>query len=244
MGFGSVIYHCGWLEGYFTTEALHLLMKVKAAVAIGAVVVLTLAALAIGSYGISGFFSKAFDKSLGAGEQYERNITLRKFYNLTVRFQKEGSTSYLSFDDADATIILRAANGSMIKNTTGIASGRQYITVEKEEMNAIATASALSISSYADVVDQPVNFSFIGSTAYLTVTVVYKPASITGYVVDDLTGEYADGIYVYAFPDGSDPQTVEAIVQNISVDGRYVLMLSSNSTVALDVYAKGYDVAG
>ena len=35
----------------------------------------------------TGFF-KAFDKTLAAGEQYEKNITVRKYYNVSVRFQK------------------------------------------------------------------------------------------------------------------------------------------------------------
>lgn len=217
-------------------------MKLKTAIAVSVLIISTLAALSISGYGINSFFAKAFDVSLSAGESYNRNITVRKFYNLTVRFQKEGSTSYLSFDDTDAVIVLKAANGSVIKNLTGIENGRYYIMAEKDEIYAVATASAFSISNYADLIDQPVNFSFSGSSAYMTITVSYRAASIEGYVVDDLTGEYVDGVQVYAFSDGSNPQTAVAVVQNTSANGKYTLVLGLNSTMPLDVYAKDYDV--
>lgn len=52
---------------------------------------ITVILLAANSYSITGLFSKAFDKTLYPGEVYEKNITVRNFYNLTVRFQKEKS---------------------------------------------------------------------------------------------------------------------------------------------------------
>ena len=53
--------------------------------------------LAISGYSLTGMFTKAFDKTLSPGESYERNITIREYYNLTVRFQKENSTELLEF---------------------------------------------------------------------------------------------------------------------------------------------------
>jgi hypothetical protein len=194
-------------------------------------------------YGVSGFFAKAFDKSMSPGERYDRNITIRKYYNLTIRFQKEGSTSYLSFDDVDSSIVLKAANGSVIKELIGINSGRYYALADNSEINSISTASALSISSYSDVIDQPVNISFIGTSAYLTIKVYYGQASISGYVIDDLTNELVSNVQVVAFADGSDPQVAEPIVQNSSMDGRYYLALNLSSSKSLEVYVKDYEVA-
>lgn len=197
----------------------------------------------ISSYSISGFFSKAFDKSLSPGEQYERNITIRKYYNLTVRFQKEGSTSYLGFNDEDSIIVLRAGNGSVIKNVTGVINGKHYIFAESEEVRAITKASAFSIENYEDVINQSVSVSYIGTKAYITITVTYKTASISGYIIDDLTGETVDGIHIYAFPDGSNPQTAEAIIENVSRNGKYLLTINLNSSMPLDIYVKDYDVS-
>jgi len=195
------------------------------------------------SYGISGFFSKAFDKSLSVGEQYEKNITVRKYYNLTVRFQKEGSSSYLSFDDNDTRIELKAQNGSVIQNVTGVVNGKQYIFANKDEVYAISTASAFSASSYDNVVDQSVNVTFSGTTAYVTIKVMNRVAIMEGYMIDDLTGEYVDGVEVLAFADGSDPQIAKPLLQNTSIGGRYKLAVALNATIAFDIYVKDYDVA-
>jgi hypothetical protein len=87
-----------------------------------------------------------------------------------------------------------------------------------------------------------VNISYIGTSAYATIKVSYGKASISGYIIDELTSGYLDNIHIAAFPDGSDPQISEAVVQNVSSDGRYVLALDLNSSMALDVYVKDYDV--
>jgi hypothetical protein len=213
------------------------------AAALISVAVATLVLILPTGYSVSGFFSKAFDKSLGAGESYERNITVRKYYNVSVRFQKEGSSSYLGFDNNESEIVLMSPNGSVIKTLNGIENGRHYVLMEKLEIASIATASAFDIGNYADVVNQSVSFSYIGTKAYLTITVGYGPSSLSGYVIDDLTGNYVDGVHIYAFLDDSDPQTAEAVVQNVSTAGRYMLALQSNSSIAFDVYAKDYDVA-
>jgi len=221
-------------------------MKLKMAVVAGTVIVSILVLFTLlpaASYGISGFFSKAFDKSLGPGEQYERNITVRAYYNLTIRFQKEGSSSYLGFNDNGSSIVLLGSNGTVIRNVTGVTNGKHYVLMESNEVRSITNVSAFGISSYSDIIGQSASISYIGSNAYLTITVNYGTASMSGYVVDDLTGGFVDGMEVLAFADSSDPQTAEAVVYSTTVNGRYMLSLDLNSSLALDVYAKDYDVA-
>jgi hypothetical protein len=217
--------------------------KVVAAVVVAVSVVAAFLLISSEGYGIAGFFAKAFDKSMSPGDQYERNITIRKYYNLTVRFQKEGSSSYLGFDDNTSSIVLKAANGSVVKALDGVMNGRHYVLAEGSEIAAISTASALGISTYSDVIDQPVNMSFIGTSAYLTIRVQYGQSSICGYVIDDLTEQLVDGVEVAAFADGSDTQISLPLVQNSTVGGRYQLTMNISSTKALEVYVKGYDVA-
>ncbi len=208
----------------------------------GAMVAVT--SLATYSTGISGFFSKAFDKSLSPGEHYERNITVRKYYNLSIRFQKEGSSGYLGFTDDDSIVLLKDASGSVVANFTGVNKGRIYARMDAGRLRAVSTASAYSIASYADVIDQPVSISYAGAKAYVTVTVTYRAAAIMGFVVDDLTGEAVEGVEVLAIEDGADPASAAAVVQNISMaDGSYVLSLRLNASKALDVYVKDYEVA-
>jgi len=194
-------------------------------------------------YGITGFFTKAFDKSLSAGEYYEHNITVRKYYNISIRFQKEGSTGYLGFTDNDSVVVLKDANGGEVLRAIGVDKGKIYTVVDASQVQAIATASAYSISDYADVADQSVNVSYSGSNAYVTIIVTYREAMITGYVIDDLTGDFVSNVGVLAFDDGADPYIVTAVVQNVSdTSGRYQLSLQLNSSKALDVYVEGYDV--
>src|SRR3990172_7729433 len=128
-----------------------------------------------GTLATTGFFSKAFDKTLGPGEQYERNITVRQYYNLTVRFQKETSTtSYLSFDNNDTAIILKDVNGTEIARGTGVINAKMYFFMNSQALDSIATVTALNLGDYADVTDQPANKTFSGTTAYITVKVRYR----------------------------------------------------------------------
>lgn len=211
-----------------------------------AVTVVLVSLLAISSYGIgiAGYFSKAFDKSLSPGELYERNITIRKYYNVTIRFQKHNSTSYLGFTDNESVVVLKDVNGNEVARIDGIRKGRAYLLMDRLQLNSIATASAYNISDYKDVIDQAVNISYSGAKAYITIKVEYGPAAIMGYVIDDLTGQVVEGVEVLAFDDGADPVIALAVVQNVSSsDGSYMLSLQLDSRKALDVYVKDYDVA-
>ena len=196
----------------------------------------------------TGWF-KAFDVTLSPGESYERNITVRKFYNVSVRFQKEGSTGYLGFTDNDSVIVLKDASGAAVAEFVGVNKGRIYATMTNYELGSVATVSASSISDYEDVLDQPVNdtvLSFIGAKAYLTVKVsekVYAYSTISGYIIDDLTGEFVEGVTVAAFEDGADAATATSLVQTTSDStGMYEMGIELSDTQALDIYVDGYDV--
>jgi hypothetical protein len=200
--------------------------------------------LAVGSYSLTGLFSKAFDKTLSPGENYERNITIRKFYNLTVRFQKENSTSYLGFDNNETVVLLKDAEGNVIFNGTGVKNARMYFLAERSQIDSIRTVSAFNLGEYEDVVDQPVNISYSSTTAYVTVKVKNKPSTITGYVLDQLTNQTVEGVEVFAFANSADPATAEPISQNVSDSkGRYILNFQLNESKALDIYVRGYNVA-
>jgi voltage-gated potassium channel Kch len=213
--------------------------------------VLAAAALIATSSFASGFsftgLFKAFDKTLAPGEQYTHNITVRKYYNVSIRFQKENSTSYLSFDDSGSVIVLKDAAGNEIANATGVKNGRAYIKMDNIQVASVAKVYAYNISSYADVVAQPVNdtvLSSSGTTAYLTVKVHYPSASISGYVADDLTGELVAGVTVAAFEDGADVSTAMSIKQSVSdASGKYAMSFDLADSKAMDVYVEGYDVA-
>jgi len=199
----------------------------------------------VNSLATTGFFSKAFDKSLSPGEQYERNVTIRQYYNLTVRVQKEtSSTSYLTFDSNDTVIMLKDVNGTEIARTTGLVNGKTYFFMNSLTLDRIATVSALNLGDYADVVDQQANKTFSGTTAYITVKVRYKSASISGFVRDELTGAAVEGVEIVAVDDGADPLSSAAVNSSVtSSSGFYKMQFELNSSKALDVYVKNYEAS-
>lgn len=200
--------------------------------------------LAASSYSLTGLFSKAFDKTLYPGETYQNNITIRNFYNLTVRFQKENSTSsYLTIDSNDTVVVLKDSSGNEIARNTGLVNGKTYFFVSKQTLNSIRSVSASNLGEYLDVVDHPVNMSFSTTTAYITVKVRYGPSAITGYVIDELTSQTVEGVEVLAFANSADPATEEPITQSISdSNGKYLLNFQLDSSKALDIYVKDFDV--
>lgn len=205
------------------------------------IVAVVATSLAVSSYSLTGFFSKAFDKSLSPGEHYEKNITVRKYYNLTIRFQKQNSSSYLGFDNNESVVILKDADGNEIARAEEAVNGRVYFFTERLELDRIKTVSAYTLGDYQDIENQEINITYSGTKAYITLKVSYGPASITGYVLDDLTGQIIEGVEVLAFPDGSDPALTEPIQQNTSTgEGRYLLSFQLNSSKALDIYVKDY----
>lgn len=215
----------------------------KKYIAIG-IFLIALVSLTVGSNAINGLFSKAFSKSLSPGETYERNITIRKYYDLTVRFQKQNSTSYLAFDNNSTVVVLKDEAGNEIAKASGAVNGRVYFFTEKLQLDRIKTVSAYNLGVYLDVENQEVNISYSGTKAYITVKVSYKPSAITGYVLDDLTNQTLEGIEVLAFLDNSDPNLAEPILQNTSTsEGKYLLTFQLNSSKALDIYVRDYVVS-
>lgn len=156
----------------------------KILIAIALAVAATVSIILVGTFATTGLFFKAFDKTLSPGEQYEKNITIRQYYNLTVRFQKEtSSTTYLTFDSNDTTIVLKDANGSELAKGTGVINAKMYFLMNKMTLDNISTVTAMNLGDYEDVIDQQVNKTFSGTTAYITVKVHNKPpvaASISG----------------------------------------------------------------
>ncbi|MHA1743519.1 MAG: hypothetical protein ACTSV6_04635 [Candidatus Heimdallarchaeota archaeon] len=199
--------------------------------------------LATGTYSITGVFNKAFDKTLSPGESYERNITIRKFYNLTIRFQKETTTSsYLSFDNNQTVVELKDSSGNILFKGTGVTNARMYFLAERSQLLSIKTVSAYNLGKYEDVSDQPVDISYSGTTAYITVKVKYKPSSISGFVIDELTSQPVEGVEVLAFSNSADPNADYPLVQNESnSNGRYILYFHLNASKALDIYVKDYN---
>lgn len=209
-----------------------------------AIMILATVSIALG-IDFTGFF-KAFDVTLSPGENYERNITVRMFYNVSVRFKKEGSSSYLSFTDNETVIVLKDASDAEILRRVGVVNGKIYEKMTNYELDSVATVSAYNISDYEDIVDQPVNdstLSTIGTKAYITVTVSYGSASLSGYVIDDMTGDLLGGVTVAAFEDGANVTTSAPIKQNVSgISGMYFMQFDLSDNKAFDVYVDRYDV--
>ena len=218
-------------------------------IGIGIFAAITLLAVAsfasgIGSIDFTGFF-KAFDATLSPGEDYERNITVRMYYNATVRFRKGNSTTYLKFDDSESVIVLKDAVGNEIIRMHGIENGYSYDLMNNSALAAIATVSAYNISGYEDVVDQVPVLSTVGTKAYVTVSLeeAPMPASISGYIIDDLTGAFVGEVRVLAFENDANPENTTAVTEGTSDNnGEYLLTFELDSSKALDVYAEGYYV--
>ena len=202
------------------------------------------------AYGLdfTGMF-KAFDVSLSPGEYYERNITVRKFYNMSVRFQKEGSTSYLTFDNNETIVVLKDVDGVEILHAVGVEDGKVYDVLTNYELDSIASVSVQNVGSdgeYEDVVEQLVNdtvLSTTGTKAYITVNVHSGAAVSTGFVFDDLTGETVSDVTIAAYENDANPAVSSAIKQNVTnTDGEYYMSFDLVSTQSFDVYVDGYDV--
>lgn len=219
--------------------------KIKMAIAVS--VFLTIVLLtAIYSSGMTGYFSKAFSKTVYPNQVIEQNITVRKYFNLTVRFRTTPSGSDLSFDDSDGTVVLKDVNGNELYRKTGINSGKIYILADKLNVDAITTISSSNLDSYEDVANQTVNITFYGTKAYATVLVTKRQgnATLTGHVFDDLTQNSLQGINIVALDGGSDPAVDNPDAETITnVEGKYSMNLTATADgSSYDVYVKDYNV--
>ena len=206
--------------------------------------ILVVSILAVTSLSQTGLFSKAFSISLNPGEQAEKNITIRKYYNLTIRLQKENSTSYLSFDSPNSIITLKDSSGNEIASLFGLDNARSYLKLDRQVIDKISTVSATNLGSYKDVVDQQITPTFSGTTAYVTIKVAYKGSSLSGYVIDDLTNENIPNISISVFSSGQDPNFSSPVNETKSdSDGRYYFNFSSSQGSSFEVYTKDYETA-
>lgn len=211
--------------------------------------ILVLSTASAAGLDITGMF-KAFDKTIYAGDSYENNITVRKYYNVSIRFRKENSSSYLGFSDNDTMIVLKDSENDEIRSFTEVTKGKIYDKMDNYELGSAFYISCYNLSDYEDVVDYVIedsDVSFIGSKAYITVTLsekTYQYSMIAGYVTDGLTGELVSGVSVYAFEDGADVEISEPIEECVTDEnGRYTLEFELGSKKTIDVYVEGYDVA-
>ena len=213
---------------------------------IASIVGIALFAIVAGvSLSSTGFFSKAFSKTVQPNQVYEQNVSIRKYFNTTIRFRTSPSGSDLTFSDEDATIILKDALGNEIFRETGIVNGKNYSIQDKLDLDSLATADSLNINGYADNFNQAVNVSYIGTKAYVTILLSKAAgnATVTGFIYDELTNQNLQGITISAFNSSSDPNTSPVATNQTSTQGMYALIVPANSDgVAYDFYISDYSV--
>lgn len=195
----------------------------------------------------TGYFSKAFSKTIQPNQMYQQNVSIRKYYNLTVRFRTSSTGSDLTFSDPDATVIIRDANGNELFRVTGVSSGKNYSTQDKLLLDAIAFADSSSVDAYADNFNQSVVLTYSGTKAYLTIIVAKASgiASVQGLIYDELTAQNLQGITVSAYNSSLDP-TASAFAATNQTDaaGNYILVLPADSGgSSYDFYISDYSVS-
>ncbi|GEM_PF-4918867 len=190
-------------------------------------------------------FYKAFTKTVIVNTTYEQNITIRKFYNLTVRFRYSYDGNDLTFNDTDVIITLKDQNKNEISIINQVTNGKAYLVLDRKIIDSIAFVDVINLDKYEDVRDQIVNITYYGTKAYLTVIVQKKEgnATISGYVFDALTSEPLDDIEIYVYAKGADPYTSNPLAQSVTENGRYFLTLFANSDgITYDIYVKDYPI--
>jgi len=210
------------------------------------VIAAAIVALGAFSYATTGQFTKVFSKTVVPGQTIESNITVRKYYNLTVRFRYSLNGSDLSFTDSDAAVVMRDMAGNEIASAARVVNGKIYTTIDRMNLDMIETVDTTSVGSYEDVTNQTVTITLSGTKAYLTIIVAKKQgnATLEGYVLDDLTNQPVDGVVVLAYESNADPNTAIAVTQDTSMEGRYSLELAADADGrTYDVYVENYDTA-
>jgi hypothetical protein len=203
--------------------------------------------IAVVSFSTTGFFSKAFSKTVQPNQVYQENVSIRKFYNLTIRFRTSPSGSDLAFSDSDAVIVLKDISGNEIFRATGVSSGKNYSVQDKLKLDSVATADSSNIDGYANNLNQVVNVSYIGTKAYITILLSKAGgnATVTGFVFDELTNQNLQGITISAFNSSSDPtNSVSAATKQTDSEGIYTLILPTDSDgQSYDFYISDYSVS-
>jgi len=193
----------------------------------------------------TGYFSKAFSKTVQPNQVYQQNVSIRKYYNLTVRFRTSPSGSDLTFSDSDAIIIVKDAIGNEMWRATGVGNGKIYAVHDKLLLDSIATVDSAKIDGYADNLNMPVNISYIGTKAYLTIILgkASGNATVTGFIFDELTSQNLPEITISAANSSLDPSLATSVNQT-DANGSYLLILPADSDgQSYDFYISDYPVS-
>jgi len=205
------------------------------------------AVIAVVSFSTTGLFSKAFSKTVQPNQVYEQNVSIRKYFNLTIRFRTSPSGSDLTFSDSDALIVLKDISGNEIFRATGISSGKNYSLQDKLDLDSVVTADSTSINGYSDNFNQAVNVSYIGTKAYITIILAKAGgnATVTGFIYDELTNQNLQEITISAFNSSSDPtNSVSAATNQTDSKGIYALILPTDSDgQSYDFYISDYSIS-
>lgn len=195
----------------------------------------------------TGYFSKAFSKTVQPNQVYVENVSIRKYFNLTIRFRTSPSGSDLTFSDPDAVVVLRDSSGSQIFSATGISNGKIYSTEDNLLLESIFAADSVKIDSYADNFNQSTSISYIGTKAYLTIILSKAGgnATVVGFVYDELTNRNLPGITITAMNSTLDPSIFPSAAANQTDSiGSYILAVPSGSDgQAYDFYISDYAVS-
>ncbi len=207
----------------------------------------SLLALVTVASGVTGFFYKVTTKTLYPGDVLEQNITIKKFYNLTVKFEKYNSTTDLTIRNSNTTIIFKDENFTEVNRVVGMNGNSVAFVSDKLGIDKIRYASAYnlnnSVNRYEDVDNQPVNISYLGLKATIVVKtnqVVVGDSVVFGFVFDVLTNQTLNDITIFA----NNVNTNTTISQNTTINGKYTLVLQTNSLgKSVDIYVKDYDIS-
>ena len=211
--------------------------------------ILFLFILTASSLALSGMFTKVTTQTFQIDDELEQNMTVRKYFNMTIKFRKFNSTSDLTIRNDNTTIVLKDADYKEIKRIVGTDGQAAYSVIDKLDLDKVKYVSAFNINNsvkkYEDVINQEINISYSGNKATIIVRVneiVQGTALLYGYVNDDLTGQEIEGIEVLAFTVGDDPNSKSPIVQDTTdSNGKYTLSIPTDSSgKTYDIYVKDY----
>jgi len=204
--------------------------------------------LSVSSLALTGMFSKVTTRTFQIDDSFEQNMTIRKYFNMTIKFRKFNSTSDLTIRNDNATIILKDANYKEIKRIVGMDGQAVYSTTDRLDLDKLKYASAFNLNNslkrYEDVTNQEVNVSYSGTRATIVIRVneiIKGTAVLSGYVNDELIDQQLEGIELLAFAAGSDPAGSPVVQSSTDANGKYVLSIPTDSQgKTYDIYVKDY----
>ncbi len=210
-----------------------------------AIFLVSIFVLASVSKGVTGLFYKVSTKNLYPGDSVEQNFTVKKFYNLTAKFQKYNSTSDLTIRNVNMTLIFKDGNLTEVFRIIGISGNSVSSVVDKLILDKIQYVSAYNINNsantYEDVENQLINVSYSGLKAAIIVKtnqIVVGDAIVYGYIVDALTNQTLDNVVIFANYENN------TVAENSTINGTYTIVLRTNSLgKTFDFYTKDYEIS-